>query len=89
MGVFNYFMIALSKDHMDRKITKYALATPLQMAHKAPTITNAVNDVEQMYTPSVLRPGAVGWFPEQGKVWEKYGLPKFVGPNPSKKMKTS
>ena len=89
MGVFNYFVIALSKAHMDRKITKYALATPLQMAHSAPTIANAVNDVEQMYIPSVLRPGAVGWFPEQGKVWEKYGLPKFVGPNPSKKMKMS
>jgi hypothetical protein len=39
-----------------------------------------------MYTPPCLRPGAVGWFPEQGKIWEKYGLPKFLGPDPTQKL---
>ncbi|EFJ41164.1 hypothetical protein VOLCADRAFT_98840 [Volvox carteri f. nagariensis] len=29
-----------------------------------------------VYMPPALRPGAVGWYPEQGKVWEKYGIPK-------------
>lgn len=29
------------------------------------------------YLPPALRPGAAGWYPEGGKVWEKYGLPKW------------
>eukprot|EP00198_Chlamydomonas_reinhardtii_P010247 XP_001699584.1 ERD4-related membrane protein [Chlamydomonas reinhardtii] len=29
-----------------------------------------------VYMPPALRPGALGWYPEQGKVWEKYGIPK-------------
>ena len=31
-----------------------------------------------VYMPPPLRYGAVGWFPEWGKVWEKYGIPRYT-----------
>jgi hypothetical protein len=33
----------------------------------------------EMYLPPPMRRGAVGWFPECTKIWEKYGLPRFTG----------
>ncbi|MEW5317392.1 MAG: hypothetical protein WDW38_008691 [Sanguina aurantia] len=33
-----------------------------------------------VFLPPALRPGSCGWYPESGKVWEKFGLPKYVWP---------
>ncbi len=30
-----------------------------------------------VYLPPALRPGALGWHPQQGRVWEKYGIPRY------------
>lgn len=29
------------------------------------------------FLPPPLRKGAVGWYPEWGKVWEKYGISRY------------
>ena len=47
--------------------------TPLQTAALAPKATVP----RDCYLPPPLRRGAVGWFPEWGKIWEKYGLPRY------------
>ncbi|GLC35512.1 hypothetical protein PLESTB_000199500 [Pleodorina starrii] len=31
-----------------------------------------------VYLPPALREGSMGWYPESGKVWEQYGIPKYV-----------
>ncbi|GIL75559.1 hypothetical protein Vretifemale_5327 [Volvox reticuliferus] len=31
-----------------------------------------------VYLPPALREGSLGWYPESGKVWEQYGIPKYV-----------
>ncbi|KAG2489468.1 hypothetical protein HYH03_012104 [Edaphochlamys debaryana] len=46
---------------------------PLSLVAREP-VGAAVDPL--VYTPPALRPGAVGWYPQQGKVWEKYFLPK-------------
>lgn len=32
----------------------------------------------ELYLPPPLREGAVGWFPEWGKLWEKYAIPRYT-----------
>ncbi|KAG2489474.1 hypothetical protein HYH03_012110 [Edaphochlamys debaryana] len=46
---------------------------PLSLVAREP-VGAAVDPL--VYTPPALRPGAIGWYPEQGKVWEKYGIPR-------------
>ncbi|GLI61840.1 hypothetical protein VaNZ11_004347 [Volvox africanus] len=48
--------------------------SPLSLAMASPpaSVDPAV------YMPPALREGAVGWYPESGKVWEQYGIPKYV-----------
>lgn len=48
----------------------YAHQVPLQATLGAPEA--AVDPV--MYAPPPLRPHAVGWQPEWGKVWQWYGI---------------
>lgn len=84
MAVINVIILSLGAGYIHHKVSKFARASPLQLAKAAPVITSSLEDIELLYTPACLRPGAVGWFPEEGKIWEKYGLPKFVGPNPTK-----
>ncbi|GIL64510.1 hypothetical protein Vafri_18391 [Volvox africanus] len=47
---------------------------PLSLAMASPpaSVDSAV------YLPPALREGSVGWYPESGKVWEQYGIPKYV-----------
>lgn len=87
MAIVNVIILCIGCSFIHHKVTKFARATPLQMAKSAPIITSSIEEVELLYTPSCLRPGAIGWFPEEGKIWEKYGLPKFVGPNASKQRR--
>ncbi|KXZ47357.1 hypothetical protein GPECTOR_36g8 [Gonium pectorale] len=47
---------------------------PLSLAMAAPP---AAVDAS-VYLPPALREGAAGWYPESGKVWEQYGIPKYV-----------
>ncbi|EFN57874.1 hypothetical protein CHLNCDRAFT_57000 [Chlorella variabilis] len=48
----------------------YARVVPMQSTLQAPKV-----EVDPAtYLPPPLRPGAVGWYPEWGKVWEKYGI---------------
>ena len=30
------------------------------------------------FVPPPLRPRAVGWYPEWGRVWEKYGVGRYA-----------
>ncbi|KAG2489475.1 hypothetical protein HYH03_012111 [Edaphochlamys debaryana] len=46
---------------------------PLSLVAREP-VGAAVDPL--VYTPPALRPGAIGWYPEQGKVWEKHGVPR-------------
>lgn len=85
MAIINVVIISIGCGYIHHKVAKFTRATPLQLAKSAPNITSSLKEIELLYTPAALRPGAVGWFPEEGKIWEKYGLPKFVGPNPVKK----
>ncbi|KAL4515842.1 hypothetical protein Ndes2526A_g00545 [Nannochloris sp. 'desiccata'] len=55
-------------------VLHYTAVVPMQVAEMSPTASVP----RECYLPPVLRRGAVGWFPEGGKIWEKYGLPKFV-----------
>lgn len=51
-----------------------SLRLPIEALVNAPVgITNPLQ-----YVPPSLRNGAVGWYPEQQKVWEKYGIPRYV-----------
>jgi hypothetical protein len=56
-------------DHMSE-----SLNYPLEFIVRAPM---AIINLLQ-YLPCGLRNGAVGWYPEQQKVWEKYGIPRYV-----------
>jgi len=47
---------------------------PLEFISRAPVAL--INPLQ--YLPCGLRNGAVGWYPEQQKVWEKYGIPRYV-----------
>lgn len=60
----------------ERRWLRPLAAPPLCMGLAAPCgcgIDPAV------YLPPALRPGALGWYPEVGKVWEKYNVPKYYG----------
>ncbi len=50
------------------------LDLPVEAVVNAPV---GINNPLQ-YVPPALRNGAVGWYPEQQKVWEKYGIPRYV-----------
>lgn len=47
---------------------------PMSLAMSAPPA--AVDPA--VFLPPALREGAMGWYPESGKVWEQYGIPKYV-----------
>ncbi len=47
---------------------------PMSLAMSAPPA--AVDPA--VFLPPALREGALGWYPESGKVWEQYGIPKYV-----------
>ncbi|EFJ50262.1 hypothetical protein VOLCADRAFT_89203 [Volvox carteri f. nagariensis] len=47
---------------------------PLSLAMAAPPASVD----SSVYLPPALREGSVGWYPESGKVWEQYGIPKYV-----------
>jgi hypothetical protein len=55
------------------EVGHYATVLPLQATLAAP---RAQVD-PAVYTPPPLRPQAVGWYPEWGKVWEKYGVSRY------------
>jgi hypothetical protein len=48
---------------------------PLMRCEAAPQLTEVD---AQLFLPPALRDGAVGWWPEEGRVWAKYGLPKAI-----------
>jgi hypothetical protein len=47
---------------------------PLSLAMASPPASVDAS----VYLPPALREGSVGWYPESGKVWEQYGIPKYV-----------
>ncbi|KAG2433320.1 hypothetical protein HXX76_008386 [Chlamydomonas incerta] len=47
---------------------------PLSVVAREPQGCVSVDPL--VYVPCAIRPGALGWYPEQGKVWQKYALPK-------------
>ena len=47
---------------------------PLEAVAQAPAAV--MNPLQ--YLPPGLRNGALGWYPEQQKVWEKYGIPRYA-----------
>ena len=55
-------------------VIRYVQAIPLQVA----ALGGEARIPREAYLPAAMRRGAIGWFPEGGKIWEKYGLPKFV-----------
>lgn len=58
---------------MDTHVAQYAHTLPLQAVAAAPRA-----EVDpRAYLPPPLRQGCVGWHPEWGKVWEKYGIPRW------------
>ncbi|KAG2426751.1 hypothetical protein HXX76_012808 [Chlamydomonas incerta] len=57
----------------DRTYLKPLHHPPLSLVAREPL---GVRVDPLVYMPPQLRPGALGWYPEQGKVWEKYGIPK-------------
>jgi hypothetical protein len=79
MAGVSVLIIHLGQLQIRMNVSKYVDAIPIQHVPRA-CIRNreCVEEIRWMYTPSALRPGAVGWYPEGGKVWEKYGLPKSV-----------
>lgn len=76
MAGVDVVVLHLGLVYIRRNIAKYVDAFPLQ--HVPPFKIfdpSCVEEIRQLYTPSELRAGACGWYPEAGKVWEKYGLP--------------
>lgn len=69
-GVIHYHAYSGVQQHAAR----YVRHPPLHLARHTPMaeIDPAV------YLPPPLRHGAVGWYPEWGKVWEKYGIPRYT-----------
>lgn len=59
-------------------VVRFVKTIPLQSAAAGPTIAD-IDELRRVYTPPPLRRGAIGWFPEWGKVWEKYGIPRYGG----------
>jgi hypothetical protein len=67
-------IIVLFWTYCNAHVMNYTMVVPMQAAEMSATAVVP----RETYLPPVLRRGAVGWFPEGGKIWEKYGLPKFV-----------
>jgi hypothetical protein len=71
--IISTIAVPLYHGYCYRYIGRHLASVPLQATVSAPT---AVVPVEA-YLPPPLRTGAVGWTPEWGKPWEKYGLPRY------------
>ena len=67
------FSVLLFWRYCDVHVMKYAVVMPMQVADLAATARVPV----EMYMPPPLRRGAVGYAPEWGKMWYKYGLPAY------------
>lgn len=67
--------------HFLPDVAVYA-AVPLHMSQHPPlslAMASPPASVDPgVYLPPALREGSVGWYPESGKVWEQYGIPKYV-----------
>lgn len=59
---------------MNATLRRHSMATPTQVAAWAPRISHVPRE---LYMPPPLRRGAVGWFPEHSKIWEKYGIARY------------
>lgn len=76
MAALDVFVIHMGLMYIRRNVSKYVNAFPLQRILPVNILGPATaREIRLMYTPPSLRPGSVGWFPEGGKLWEKYGLP--------------
>lgn len=53
---------------------RYNRNVPLEFLARAPKAV--INPLQ--YVPTALRNGAVGWYPDGQRVWEKYGIPRYV-----------
>ncbi len=53
---------------------RYDKNVPLEVLARAPKAV--INPLQ--YVPTALRNGAVGWYPDGQRVWEKYGIPRYV-----------
>lgn len=67
-------MMVAFQVYCDKHVMSYVKVEPLTVAALGPR----ARVPRELYLPPALRRGAIGWFPEGGKIWEKYGLPKFV-----------
>lgn len=74
----NITLIGLVHARMQSHVNRFIECTPLQVVANSPE----VRIPRDMFIPPPLRTGSVGWFPEWGKVWEKYGLPRYTGNDP-------
>ena len=76
MGAVDIFLLHMGLLYIRRNVSKYVNALPLQHIPPVKILdSHCIAEIRQLYTPSELRAGATGWFPEHNKVWEKYGLP--------------
>ena len=76
MAAVDVLLLHMGLLYIQRNVAKYVNAFPLQRVPSVKILDpRCVEEIRQLYTPSELRLGAAGWYPEKGKVWEKYGLP--------------
>jgi hypothetical protein len=66
-------ILAVFHFHVVSHLERFVKTEPLQAAEAAPR----ARVPREAYLPAPLRRGAVGWFPEGMKVWEKYGIPRY------------
>ncbi|GAX85186.1 hypothetical protein CEUSTIGMA_g12604.t1 [Chlamydomonas eustigma] len=69
LSPFLLYFFSIHMDHMSE-----SLNYPLEFIARAPKAI--INPLQ--YLPCGLRNGSIGWYPEQQKVWEKYGIPRYV-----------
>jgi hypothetical protein len=75
-GVLTLLLLPVFTYWLQANITRFSLETnrPLEFVEESPQAV--VNPLA--YLATGLRNGAVGWFPDGQRVWEKYGVPRYV-----------
>jgi hypothetical protein len=64
----------LARSYLRKRYDAVVAQVPLMAVHKA---TRGRVDAD-MYVPPPLREGARGWYPEWGKIWQYWGIPRYT-----------